>query len=107
MPKKISFVDLESQFDDAMATISSLYELMQSTEVGSDYKHEMFRKIGRGGLSSAKKAEIAFHSLMELYLDEQREIKGYMAEPKIISKDPAVERALSLIERAQIKHTKQ
>ncbi len=107
MSKKMSFIKLENQFDDAMATVSSIYELMQNTGAGSSYTQETFRKIGHAGLSSTKKAEEAFRSLMEMYLDEQQEIKRYMAEPTQPSKDPMIERAVSLVDRAQTKHTKQ
>ena len=59
MPKGHSFVEIEKQFDDAMATVSSLYELMWNSEVGSDFRHATIQKIGRGGLISAKQAEKA------------------------------------------------
>ena len=107
MSKKISFIKLENQFEDAMATVSSIYELMQNTGAGSSYTQETFRKIGHAGLSSTKKAEEAFRGLMEMYLDEQHEIKRYTVEATKLSKDPLVERAVSLIDRAKAKHTKQ
>lgn len=107
MPKKISFVELETQFDDAMATITSLYELMQRAEARSDYSYETIRRIGRGGLGSTKKAEKAFHNLMGLYLDEQQEIKQYTVKPKRDPNDSMIERVVNLIDRTQVKHTKQ
>ena len=82
MSKKVSFIKLENQFEDAMGTVSSIYELMQNTGAGSSYTQETFRKIGHAGLNSTKKAEEAFRALMELYLDEQQEKKQYTAKPK-------------------------
>jgi len=90
MSKEKSFVELEIQFDDAMATMSSLCELMQNAQARSDYKHETLRRIGRGGLISTRKAEKAFHELMGLYLDEQQEIKRYKLEPKKPSSVPLI-----------------
>ncbi|MCK5308145.1 MAG: hypothetical protein KAJ73_05990 [Zetaproteobacteria bacterium] len=107
MSNKVSFIKLENQFEDAMATVSSIYELMQNTGAGSSYTQETFRKIGHAGLNSTKKAEEAFRALMELYLDEQQEIKRYTVEPKKPSKDPMVERAVNLVKSTQVKHTKQ
>jgi hypothetical protein len=107
MSNEKSFLELETQFDDAMATIFSLYELMQNADISAEYKRETFKMIGRGGFSSAKKAEKAFHTLMGLYLDEQQDIKRYMAEPDKPEKSPLVERAVSLVDRTQTKHTKQ
>ena len=107
MSNKVSFIKLENQFEDAMATVSSIYELMQNTGAGSSYTQETFRKIGHAGLSSTKKAEEAFRALMEMYLDEQQEIKRYTVEPKKPSKDPLVERAVNLVKSTQVKHTKQ
>ena len=120
MAKGKSFVELEAQFDDAMATVISLYELMRSAEARSDYRHDTFRRIGRGGLSSARKAERAFHDLMEMYLDEQEEIRRYIAAPKKRSQadyvvepvkrpptDSMVERAVNLIDRTRTQHLKQ
>ena len=105
-----SFVELETQFDDAMATIFSLYELMQNANVSAEYKRETFKMIGRGGYSSAKKAEKAFHTLMGLYLDEQQDIKRYKVKPdqaEQLDKGPMVERAVNLVEGIKTKHTKQ
>ena len=107
MAKQRSFVELESQFDDAMATMTSIYELMLKAEARSDYKYETLRRIGRGGLSSTKKAEEAFHRLKNLYLDEQQKTKYFTAKPKRSSNDSMIERAVTLIDRAQAKHAKQ
>jgi len=115
MSKDTSFVELEKQFDDAMATVTSLYELMWNTEIGSDFSHDTIEKIGRGGLISAKKAEKAFHDLMDLYLNDQQELKRMMTETqkKIEletskpSSDPLVERAVNIIEKAKAKTIKQ
>jgi hypothetical protein len=110
MSNNKSFVELENEFDDAMATIFSLYELMQNADISAEYKRDTFKMIGRGGFSSAKKAEKAFHTLMGLYIDEQQDIKRYMAQPvesEKPEKGPLVERAVSLVDRTQIKHTKQ
>ena len=107
MPKKMSFVELENQFDDAMATMSSLCELMQKAEARTDYSYETIRRIGRGGLNSTKKAEEAFHKLMGLYLDEQQEIKKYTVETRRSSNDSMIERVVDLIDRNKVKHTKQ
>jgi len=82
MSKEKSFIELERQFDDAMATMSSLCELMQNAQARADYKYETLRRIGRGGLISTRKAEKAFHELMGLYLDEQQEIKRYKLKPE-------------------------
>lgn len=109
-----SFVELEKQFDDAMATVTSLYALMWNTEIGTDFRHETIEKIGRGGLISAKKAEKAFHDLMDLYLNEQQELKKKTAESKHSegesvksSNDPLVQRAVNIIEKAKVNHVKQ
>ena len=113
MSKEKSFVELENQFDDAMATISSLYKLMQNADVGAEYKRETFKVIGAGGLSATRKAEKAFHTLLGLYLDETHDIKRYMAHPdKLVKlenpeKGPLVERAVSLVDRNKVKHTEQ
>ena len=115
MSKDTSFVELEKQFDDAMATVTSLYELMWNTEIGSDFSHETIEKIGRGGLISAKKAEKAFHDLMDLYLNDQQELKRMTLETKKTpaletsksSSDPLVERAVNIIEKAKSKTVKQ
>jgi hypothetical protein len=107
MPKEKYFVQLENQFDDAMATISSLYELMQKAEARSDYSYETIRRIGRGGLGSTKKAEKAFHKLMGLYRNEQQEIKRYESKPKRSSNDSMIERAANLIDRTKVTHIKQ
>jgi len=109
MSKKISFVELETQFDDAIATVTSLCELMQKAEARSDYNYETIRRIGRGGLSTTKKAEKAFHDLMGLYLDEQQEIKQYTAKPrpKRDPNDSMIERVVNLIDRTKVKHTEQ
>lgn len=109
-----SFVELEKQFDDAMATVTSLYALMWNTEIGTDFRHETIEKIGRGGLISAKKAEKAFHDLMDLYLNEQQELKKMTVgakqsegEAEKTPNDPLVERAVNIIEKTKVKHVKQ
>ena len=115
MSRSSNFVDIEKQFEDAMATVCSLYELMWNTEVGSDFRHETIEKIGRGGLISAKKAEKAFHDLMDLYLNDQQELKRMTLETKKTpaletsksSSDPLVERAVNIIEKAKSKTVKQ
>jgi hypothetical protein len=114
MSKGTSFVELEKQFDDAMATVTSLYELMWNTEIGSDFGHETIEKIGRGGLISAKRAEKAFHDLMDLYLNDQQELKRKKIETKKSTSetenppnDPLVERAVNIIEKAKVKTVKQ
>ena len=107
MSKEKSFIELEAQFDDAMATMSSLCELMENAQARSDYKYETLRRIGRGGLNSTRKAENAFHKLMELYLDEQQVLKRFTLEPKKSSNDSMIERAANLIDRTKVKHIKQ
>jgi len=117
MSRSSTFVEIEKQFEDAMATVCSLYELMWNTEVGSDFRHETIEKIGRGGLLSAKKAERAFHDLMDLYLNEQHELKRMMAETKKSAitdsqiqrtaiTDPLVQRAVNIIEQSKLKGIK-
>lgn len=109
MSRATSFVELEKQFDDAMATVTSLFELMWSSEIGADFRHETIQKIGRGGLVSAKKAEATFRELMELYFNEQQEMKRKLSQnsqPKS-SNDPLVERAVSILDKAHISRTKQ
>ncbi len=107
MAKKLYSTKLEKQFDEAIATISSLYELMQNAEARSDYSYETIRRIGRGGLGSTKKAERAFHNLMRLYREEQQEIKRYEAKPKSLPTDSMIERAANLIDRTKVIHIKQ
>jgi hypothetical protein len=107
MAKKIYSMKLEKQFDDAIATISSLYELMQKAEARSDYSYETMRRIGRGGLGSTKKAERAFHNLMALYRDEQQEVERYEPKPKRLPTDSMIERAANLIDRNKVIHIKQ
>lgn len=114
MSKDTSFVEIEKQFEDAMATVTSLYELMWNTEIGADFRHETVEKIGRGGLISAKRAEKAFHDLMDLYLNEQQENKRIKletgkseAERGKSATDPLVERAVNIIEKAKVKTVKQ
>jgi hypothetical protein len=110
MSRGTSFVELEKQFDDAMATVTALYELMWSAEIGSDFRHETIQKIGRGGLISAKKAEAVFRELMELYFNEQQEMKRKMSlssQQKKPASDPLVERAVSILDKAQVNRTKQ
>ena len=107
MAKEKSFVELKNEFDDAMATMTSIYELMLKAEARSDYTYETLRRIGRGGLSSTKKAEVAFHRLTSLYLDEQQKTKYFAAKPNRPSNDSMIERAVTLIDRAQAKHAKQ
>lgn len=106
MSRSTSFVEIEKQFDDAMATVCSLYELMWNTEVGSDFRHETIEKIGRGGLISAKKAEKAFHELMDLYLNDQQEMKRLVVGAKKSSTDPLVERAVNILEKGKVKEFK-
>lgn len=110
MSRATSAVELEKQFDDAMATVSALYELMWSAEVGSDFRHETLQKIGRGGLISAKKAETVFRELMELYFKEQQDMKRKLSMVNVQNKtstEPLVERAVSILDKVQANHTKQ
>ena len=107
MANKLYSMKLEKQFDEAMASISSLYELMQKAEARSDYSYETIRRIGRGGLGPTKKAEQAFHKLMELYLDEQQEIERYVNKPKRLSTDSMIERAANLIDTTKVIRIKQ
>ena len=110
MSRGTSAVELEKQFDDAMATVSALYELMWSAEIGSDFRHDTLQKIGRGGLISAKKAEAVFRKLMELYFNEQQDMKRKISLANAQNKtsaDPLVERAVSILDKAQANRTKQ
>lgn len=78
MSEEKSYANLENQFGESMATVSSLYNLMWGVGDSDEFDPKMIQEIGRGGFAAAKNAEKAFNELLDLYLSERREVKNTM-----------------------------